>query len=106
MKIVQLEMIGIRRAFGGNVETKCSRNSQDFGRVTLVNTPSNGGYDHLLNWPSSITIQLPVMGLVHQSNLKTFNLQSCLPVTCADAMEVQNLGEQPTNDWSNLSPGP
>lgn len=47
-----------------------------------------------------------MVGLVHQHNPKTFDLQSILPEKCAKAMLSQNLCEWSTNNWFNLRPLP
>lgn len=50
--------------------------------------------------------EVPVVGLVHQPNHKTFDLQSILPEKCAGALVSQNLCEWSTNNWFNLRPMP
>lgn len=51
-----------------------------------------------MNWPSSITGPLPMIGLGHQTSHKTFNLpdlQSILPTSCMEAMQAEILWEWP-----------
>lgn len=49
---------------------------------------------------------LSVEELGHQTNHKTFGLQSILSARCVGAVVVKNLWGWPTNDWYNLGTTP
>lgn len=51
-------------------------------------------------------VRLPLVRPRHQLRHKTLRLLSILIERCTGAMEVEKLGEWPTNDWFNLWPKP